>query len=434
MIQVIRSVWPLFFALALIMVGNGLQGSLLSLRATIEGFNTSVTGLVMSAYYGGFVLSSVIVPRLIAEVGHIRVFAGFASIASTTVLLHALFPDPIIWLFMRFMTGFALAGLYVVAESWLNAASTNETRGRMLGLYMTTMYACMAFGQYLLGYVDPAAFPPFILISVLVSMALVPIALTGSPAPQIEHPEPVGFVELYRISPLGFMACLLIGVSQGAMLGMGAVYGSLIGLSAAAIGVMLALAMIAVVVTQYPIGFISDRVDRRWVIFAVNALVGGCALAALLPDGRQLIMLIALFTAYGGLSAPIYSLALAHTNDNLEPGKLLGGSARLVFVFGIGSVLGPVAAGVAMSWFGPPAFFVLGAAAHLFLAAFTLYRMTRRPAVPLEDRGDFIAVGVRATAVAAGAAMEEGSTTTPEEVGGEAARGASSIRGDPGQA
>lgn len=406
MIDVIRGVWTLFFALALIMIGNGLQGSLLGVRATLEGFTTTQTGLVMSSYYSGFLLSSFVMPRLIGDVGHIRVFAGFASIASTTVLMHALFPSPLMWLFMRFLTGFALAGLYVVSESWLNASATNANRGRLLALYMATTYACLAGGQLLLAVVEPASYEPFILISVLVSMALVPISLTRAPAPQIDTVEPFGTLELYRVSPLGFVACLLVGVSQGALLGMGSVYGKTIGLSNPEIAVLMCLPFILVVTVLFPLGFVSDRFDRRWAIFWLNMVVGVLALAAALPGPDTLWLLAALFTAYGGLSAPVYSLAVAHTNDNLPREKMLGASARLVFVFGMGSVIGPIAAGWAMSAFGAGAFFVLGAAAHLLIAGYALFRMTRRGPVPVEERSEFVALGVRATPVGAAAAVE----------------------------
>jgi len=414
MFLIIRGVWPLFFALALIMVGNGLQGSLLGLRAGLEGFSTPEIGVVMSAYYGGFLLSAFVMPRLIYDVGHIRVFAGFASVASSAVLLHALFPNPPTWLFLRFLTGVALAGLYVVAESWLNSTATNENRGRLLAAYMSTTFACLAGGQYLLGFVDPASFVPFMLIAILISLALVPISLTRSPTPQVEQVEPVGLRELYAISPLGFAACLLVGVSQGALLGMGAVYGTGIGLSTPQIALLMSLPYLAVVFTQYPVGFISDRVDRRWVIVWLNAIVALCGLLAIFPGPENLAFLLVLFTAYGGLAAPVYALAIAHTNDNLPSGKLLGASARLVFVFGMGSVFGPALAGAAMSLFGPPAFFVLGASAHLAVAVFALHRMTRRAPVPAEERGTFVPVGLRATPVATSAAIEDAAAAAEE--------------------
>lgn len=407
MLDLVRGVWTLFFALALIMVGNGLQGSLLGVRAMVEGFSTAQTGLVMSAYYGGFLIASVIMPRLIADVGHIRVFAAFASIASTSVLVHALYPTPLVWLFMRFLTGFALAGLYVVSESWLNSAASNRNRGRLLSVYMATTYACLAAGQYLLAFTDPASFAPFIAVSILVSLALVPISLTRSAAPQIATHEWVSLRELAAISPLGFAACLLVGVSQGALLGMGAVYGKMAGLDTGEIAVLMSLPYLLVVLVLFPLGMISDRFDRRAVLVGLNALVGLCAVAAALVGAADLWRLVALFTVYGGLSATVYSVAVAHANDSLAQEKMLAASAQLVFVFGIGSVAGPLAAGWAMGTFGPAAFFVLGAGVHLLVAAFALHRMRVRPPVPPEERTGFVGVPLRATPVAPAAAAAE---------------------------
>lgn len=414
MIHVIRGVWSLFFAVGLIMVGNGLQGSLLGLRATLEGFTTLETGLVMSAYYGGFLVASVMLPRLITDVGHIRVFAGFASIASTTVLLHALYPAPLVWLFMRFLTGFTLAGLYVVAESWLNSAASNVNRGRILALYMATTYACLAAGQYLLAFSDPASFRPFIVISILVSLALVPISLTRAVTPQLEVIERVGVRELYALSPLGLVACLMVGISQGGLLGMGAVYGKLIGLDTADIALLMSLPYVLVVVVLFPVGMISDRLDRRWLMVALNLLVAACALAAAAVGASHLGWLVVLFALYGGLSAPVYSIAVAHANDSLRQEKMLAASAQLVFVFGVGSIFGPLAAGLAMDLFGAPAFFVLGAAAHVAVVAYALYRMRMRPPVPAGERTGFVGVALRATPVAATAAIEDAARADEE--------------------
>ncbi|HSM19309.1 MAG TPA: MFS transporter, partial [Hyphomicrobiales bacterium] len=403
MFLIVRSVWTLFFALALIMVGNGLQGSLLGLRAGIEGFTTPEIGLVMSAYYGGFLLASAVMPRLITDVGHIRVSVGFAAVATAAVLLHALFPNPPTWLFLRFLTGVALAGFYVVAESWLNAAASNDNRGRLLAFYMTANFACLAGGQYLLAFIDPGSFEPFMIIAILISLAIVPISLTPTVTPQLQQFERVGLRELYAISPLGFGTCLLVGVSQGALLGMGAVYGAAIGLATEQIALMMSLPFLAVIVTQFPIGFIADRFDRRHVILVLNLVVGAFALLAMAPGPEHLFFLLILFTAYGSLAAPVYSLAIAHANDNLAPGKLLGASAQLVFVFGAGSVFGPLLAGLVMNALGPWALFGLFAAAHFSIAGFAAYRMTRRPPVPPEERGEFVTVMVRATPVAASA-------------------------------
>ncbi len=403
---IMRNVWPLFLAVALLMVGNGLQGSLLGLRASIEGFDIGVTGIVMSSYYGGFLVSSYVTIGLIRQVGHIRVFAAFASLASTTVLLHALFPYPWIWLFLRFVTGFAIAGLYVVAESWLNQASTNQTRGRILSLYMIIMYGCMALGQIILIFSDPAGLTPFIVISILVSLALVPVSLNPTQGPEIELPKTVSLKQLFKCSQLGFIACLATGVAQGAFLSLGAVYASRIGFSTVEIGLLMSAALITVVPIQLPLGWISDRIDRRWVIAFVGVIVGVTGLVAASTGHGGFPVMLALFAVYGGFSAPLYSLAIAHTNDFLEADEILGASSKLVFVNGLGSVLGPAIISLAMFFGGDMAFFVFPGIVHLLLAIFALWRMTQRQGVSEEDRGEYIHVAVRATSVAAVSALE----------------------------
>ncbi len=213
--------WALFLGIAMIMLGNGLQGSLLGLRATVEGFATATTGFVMSAYYVGFLLGSSLTPKLVKRVGHIRVFTALASMASAAVLLHAVFTTPAAWTAMRIVTGFSYAGLYVVAESWLNDRATNETRGQLLSVYMVIMVGGMGSGQLLLNVADPAGFELFILVSVLVSAALVPIALTAFAAPDFAAPSHVGVKQLYEISPLGVFGAFGTGIAHGAAFGMG---------------------------------------------------------------------------------------------------------------------------------------------------------------------------------------------------------------------
>jgi len=417
MLTTMRNVWPLFLAVALLMAGNGLQGSLLGLRAKIEGFDIGQTGIVMSSYYGGFLLSSIVTIRLIRQVGHIRVFAAFASLASTTVLLHAVLPLPSVWLFLRFVTGFSLAGLYVVAESWLNHASTNTTRGSVLSIYMVIIYGCMAAGQLILIISDPASIMPFIVVSILVSIALVPVSLHKTHAPEIEMPKTVPLAKLYAISPLGFTTCLAAGMAQGAFLSLGAVYASDVGMSTVQIGILMSVALIAVVPVQLPLGWLSDRFDRRWVITGVSALVAFTAAVAAGIGGSSFSTMLVLFALYGGFSSPLYSLALAHTNDYLEADEMLGASSKLVFVNGMGSVAGPLVVSLMMMLGGNIAFFGIAALIHLVLASFAIWRMTRREAVSEEDRGEYVHVAIRATSVATVSAVEEAEESAQTEDG-----------------
>jgi len=404
--SMVRGVWALFLSVALLMLGVGLQGSLLGVRATIEDFGVGVTGVIMSSYYLGFLVSSIIAPRLVTGVGHVRVFAAFASLASTTVLLHALVPTPVFWTLLRFVTGFAVAGLFVVSESWLNQVATNEQRGKVFAIYMMIVSACMALGQFILPLADPEGFTLFIVISIMVSLALVPMTLSRAPAPTILRPETIGLRALYKGSPLGVVACSLCGVTTGSYLSMGPVFGTTIGFNNSQVALFMALPLIGILFFQYPIGALSDRTDRRSVLAGAALISAGAALVAIFAMARSGEALFLAFMIYGAFSSAIYALSIAHVADTLTSEKILPASAMLVLTYSAGSFVGPFATGVAMSEIGPEAFFVLGAVLNVAIALFAFYRMTQRAAVADEDKAEFVPVSTRATAVATVASID----------------------------
>lgn len=401
MFAAIRSAWALLFGLGLLMLGNGLQGTLLGVRASLEGFTTQTTGLVMTGYYVGFLVGSIICPKLVKNVGHIRVFAALASILSAAMLLHSLFVEPITWLAIRLVNGFAIAGLYIVVESWLNDAATNRTRGRLLSIYMVIVLGGMAAGQFLLNVADPAGFELFILISVLVSVSLVPIALSVSRAPSFEAPAHVSWRSMYRISPLGVVGCLIVGVAQGTLLGMGAVYAREIGMGVASVSVFMATALAGGVVLQWPVGRLSDVFDRRKVITVVTMLAALAAVTGALAGPHSMTLLLVAVFLFGGLSFPVYSLCIAHSNDHLEPEQMVAASGTLILVAGIGASVGPSLSAALMSLVGPDGFFWCLALVHAAIGFFAIYRMTRRPAVPMDEQSVYQTMPVRSTPVAA---------------------------------
>lgn len=388
----IAASWALLLGIGLMMLGNGLQGSLLGIRASLEGFPTAVTGLVMSAYFVGFLAGSTLAPRLVKRVGHIRVFSALASLASASVLLHAVFLTPGIWSLARLVTGFSYAGLYVVAESWLNDRATNETRGQLLSIYMIITLGSMASGQLLLNLGDPGGYVLFILASVLVSLALVPISLTARPAPSFEAPSHVGLKQLYDISPLGVLGCLATGVANGAFVGMGAVYAENIGLSVAQISIFMAIAIVGGVIFQWPLGHLSDKFDRRRVITVVTFLAALFALIAVIASSISPWVLFVIVCLFGGLSFPMYSLCLAHTNDHLKPDQLVAASGTLVLVVGIGASFGPTTAAALMSIVGANGFFWWLAIVHAAIGVFAIYRMSKRAAPAVEEHTHLIPV------------------------------------------
>jgi MFS family permease len=406
MLAAVRGCWALLLGIALIMLGNGLQGSLLGLRASVEGFSTATIGIVMTGYYAGFLVGSVMVPKLLKNVGHIRVFAALASLASVSVLVHPVFLLPFTWVLLRLVTGFSYAGLYVVAESWLNDVATNETRGQLLAIYMVIMLAATGAGQFLLNLSSPGGMELFILISVLVSLAVVPISLTVSPGPRFDAPEHIGIGALYRASPLGVVGAMGTGMNFGAIFGMGAVYGNDIGLPVSWIAYFMASIYFGGMLLQWPIGRLSDRMDRRQVILGVTLVASVAALLAVFVAEHSRVGLLALIGLFGGMSLPLYSLFIAHTNDHLRNEQRVAASATLVLTGGLGAIMGPTLCASVMSLLGPSGFLWYLVAVHAGLGGFAVYRMTRRAPTPLDEQREFAAVSPRASPVAAAIATQ----------------------------
>jgi len=400
MYSAIASAWALLLGIGLIMLGNGLQGTLLGVRATLEGFPTTVTGFVMTGYFAGFLAGSVLAPRIVARVGHIRVFAALASLASASVLIHAAIVDPWTWGAMRLVTGFSYAGLYIVAESWLNDRATNDTRGQVLSIYMVVAYAGMTFGQLLLNVADPGGFVPFALISVLVSLALVPISLTASPAPAFDTPSRVGLWQLYRISPLGVLGGLGTGMAHGMLFGMGAVYARSVGMTVSEVSLFMGLILLGGLLLQWPVGQVSDWLDRRVVIVSVTLAATALSLLLVLIPDISTQEKLGLVFLLGGMVLPMYSLFGAHINDHLDPTQMVAASSGYVLINGLGASLGPVSVSFAMSATGPGGFFIALSAVLGAIVLFAAWRMTQRPAVAADARTSFVVMPPRTSPIA----------------------------------
>ena len=407
MITALAATWSLFIGLILIMAAHGLQSTLLGVRAGLEGFDETVTGVIMAGYYAGFLIGSLVTPLMVRRVGHIRVFAAVASVASVAVLAHSVLIEPVSWTAMRIATGFCVAALYIVAESWLNDRATNETRGQVLAIYMIVVMLGMAAGQYLLILSDPSGFVLFILVSVLLSISLVPMLLSASPAPYFDAPQPVSLRVLYMSSPLAVVGAALLGVAQGALLGMSAVYATSAGLTGADISIFVSAFMIGGVLLQFPIGRLSDRFDRRLVMTVVTLIAAGVAGVAWSIGDLDRWLLFGLAALFGGLCLSMYALVLSHANDHLEREQMVAASSTLYLVYAVGGILGPPAAGAAIDLTGPSGFFATLAVLHLMLGGFALYRMARRPAVPLEEQGGWVAVSQGSTPIVAAMAADE---------------------------
>ncbi len=392
MLAAIRSAWALFVGLGMLMLGNGLQNSLLGIRAGQEAFATEATGLIMACYYVGLLAGAVVTPKVVGNVGHVRTFAALASTASTAALVHAVFVDPWAWGAMRMVTGFCYAGLYVVAESWLNDRATNETRGTLLSVYMVVVLGGLAASQFLLNLADIGSFVLFVLASVLVSMALVPISVSVVPTPDFTAPEPLGLRALYRTSPLGTIGALGTGMANGALFSMAAVYADIIGLSVSQIAVFVSANILGGMAFQWPIGRLSDKLDRRRVLTAVTFAASLAALAAAMAARGEAIALYAMMFLLGGMSFPMYSLCIAHTNDYLTPKQMVSASGSLMMVGGAGAIFGPIIVSLLMRKMGSDGFFVCVAAVHFTIGLFALYRMARRAPLPLAEQSASVPV------------------------------------------
>ncbi len=386
----ILTTWPLLLGMGVLMLGAGLQSTLLGLRATLEGFAPPVTGLIMSCYYVGYLLGTVAAPRLLRQVGHIRVFAALAAVASAAILVQGCFVAPLPWAVMRLLSGLCFAGIYVVAESWLNDRASRANRGRLLATYMLILYVGLGSAQFLLIVSNPLTAVPFMLVSVLISLAMVPIVLSAQPLPQRAQPRKVRYRDLYRNSPLGVVAVSVSGLISSIIFSMGPVYARLSGFGTTGVATFMAVSICAAVLTQYPVGRLSDRMDRRTVIAGVCTLAAMIAGSLVLFGAMPRAAFLTLTACFSGFALTLYSLAVSHVNDKLEPAQMVAASSALLRLNGAAAAFGPVLMGGVLAVFGPPAYFSTLALLTAALTVFDLWRKSRRRAVPLSQKGRFI--------------------------------------------
>ena len=380
------ALWALFFSIAVSMLSTGLLGPLLSIRANLENFTPNTIGLLMTGYFAGFLVSSSLTPILIARVGHIRVLAAFASLASVAPLIHAVVVDPYIWFAGRLITGISMAGIYIVVESWLNARAANQNRGKLLSIYMIIMVGSWASGPLLLNVGAPRSFELFVLASALVSVSLIPVLLAATPVPTIETPEKLNTVQLYRLAPLAVATAFGGGMAAGAIVGMAPTYGNLLGMSVAELSLFTTASLIGCVMTQWPIGWLSDQFDRRLVITVVIACCVGISLIGTSGISLPFLMQCAIVTALSGVIFPIYSLSIAHANDRLTTRQMMAASSTLVMINGIGATVGPTLMSFTIGTFGLQGFYLFFAAVFLILGGFAVHRIAQRIPVAPEDQ------------------------------------------------
>jgi len=405
MIEVIKNSWALLIGMLLLMLGNGLQGTLLGVRGAIESIDSATLGYVMSAYFVGFLAGSQITPVLLQRVGHVRVFAAFGSLVSAAFILYGTFVHPLAWLVLRLIVGVCFSGLYVVAESWMNNSASNDTRGQALSMYMIVQMVGMILGQLLLNLADPKGYDLFVLLTVLVSLAVAPILLSSSPAPVHETTAPMKLRDLVAASPLASIGMFLLGGVYSILFAMAPVYAVAQGLSVGDVSIFVTFIFTGAMLFQYPIGWFSDRVDRRHLIVGLTALGSVAAVAGAMLD-TQYFVLLAIALILGGAASPLYSLLVAHANDYLEVEQMPAASGGLLFLNGFGAMGGPIIAGALMTYFGNHWFFITIAVLMMAVCIYGTYRMTQRDTVDIDDQAPMMPISARTTAVLTDIATE----------------------------
>jgi len=417
--KVLKNSWTLFLGMSFIMMAYGFQGSLLGVRAVQEEFSLTATGFMMSGYFVGYFIGAATIPNIISRVGHIRVFAAFASLASLVILIHSIIINPFIWFLLRVLTGVSMVCIYTVAESWLNDRSSNKNRGSVLSIYMVILYGSLGLGMFLLNFSSPKNFQPFILISVITSLALIPILLTKKKPPKFKKIKIMTLKELYDSSPFGMVSSFLYGIVQSALFTLLAVYATSMNFTILEISIVTFLLAISGAIAQFPVGKISDIYDRRKVI--IFSTFGAAIFSILtilvtkqmyLPDGlaSSKTSFYIFFILFSFCSLPMFSLILAHTNDYIAKEKFVAAGAGLQFIFGLGAISGPFLCSIIMDFIGSNGFFIFLFFFHSLIGIYGIYRMKVRPTV---DNPDSQFVAMPQTITPAG--IELNPTTEPIE-------------------
>jgi MFS family permease len=382
----------LLLSLSVLLLGSGMLGTLLALRMELEQFGTTTIGVVMACYSIGYVMASLWFGRIIMRIGHIRAFAVLAALAAGSTLIYPLLIHPIPWAVMRTVLGFAVAGLYMVAESWLNGRTPREYRGRVLAFYSIATYAALGGGQFLLNLWPVDSFHLFSLSALLLAVSLIPVAMTRAPSPELIEARPVDVRRLYVISPLGAIGSLAAGIMAGGFMALGPVFGRQVGLSVAEVSVLMGAGVLGGLLFQWPLGRMSDRHSRRLTIVSVAAGVAATSVLLALVAPRSELGLVVLASLWGGLAFTLYPLCLALANDFIGPDELIGAGAGLLLMHGVGMIIGPVAMGRLMEWLGPSSLFASIALVALLLALFGLWRQRVGAPLSVADQGHYVVV------------------------------------------
>lgn len=387
---ILGSIGTLLFSAAVLLSGGGLLGTLIAVRAQLEGFPIVAIGLMTSAYSAGFVAGCLGTPFLVRRVGHIRVFSALSALIAAAVLTHALIINVPVWIILRIIAGFSFAGLYMLIESWINERSDNKNRGQVLSIYRMVDLVAVTAGQFLLTLSDPGDFVLFSLVAMLICLSIPPISMTKAEAPNPVANTSLNLRKLLQVAPLGVVGAVGVGLANGAFWGVAPVFVQQVGHSISIVPVFMSAVIVCGALFQWPVGALSDRLGRRVLLIA--CAVGGAASGVFLCvyASTSLAHLLVGGAMYGAFGFQLFSLSAAHANDYAEPDEFVAVSGGLLLLYGLGSVIGPLVAPVLMSVTAPQFLFAFTAAVHAFMVIYGAYRMTQRD--PAEDTGSYIAV------------------------------------------
>ena len=399
MLRQLATLFALLGGMVFLMLGGGLQGILIPVRGQIEGFTSFQLGWIGTGWAIGFTIGCIVVPHLVRRAGHVRTFSTLTALLSVSVLMNAIFVEANMWIVLRALAGFCFSGCYMVAESWLNERVSNEQRGSLFSIYAITTMVAMAAGQYLLVIAEPTRSTLFMVGAILYALAVVPTAVSKAQSPAPLTAVSIDIPGLFRNSPAAAVGAFLSGIISAAWTNFGPVFGQEVGMSSALIATLLAAALLGSVIFQYPLGKLSDMIDRRYVMVIAGIIgVGAGSMMTVLAQSNSFSPLFfAAVVLYGGVIYSIYSLAVAHANDFADSSDFVKVSSGLLLVYGFGTMVGPLFTAQMMDMIGPSGVFTTTTIAHTLFAAYALYRTFRRSQVDEEERTDFRTLGLART-------------------------------------
>ncbi len=393
--KALNQLLPLYLSCTLLLMGNGLLFIIIPMSMRLDGQDTDAIGLVMSLYFVGMLLGSLYGRHLISRVGHIRIFAACASVATLCALLHSIWSVPLVWGVLRVLIGFTNATFFMTMETWLSESSTSENRATVFGSYQFVTYFGLALGQLMLNFAEPQDPILYIYVAMLFCLCMIPVLMSRSGGPRINEPESMPLKTLYRTSPLGVVGIMISGICLGAFYNMSSVYGADVGMTKSQIATFMSATMVGGFLLQFPVGKLADIFDRRTVL--VMTLLVACLAAMVLPimaAQGEMIITIACAVILSGALACVYPIALADAFDRLKPSEMVAASGKLILAYATGGAIGPYTSSIVMKQMGADALFGYLIVASLILVAFVMYRMSIRSAVPDALQESFVVQGM----------------------------------------